>query len=60
MLDMDMGYEGSKYMHKWFNKNRFIGVMGREAFHVFDLEQMDFIYADCDQGYKTNIENSDD
>ena len=51
MIELGCGYEGSKYMQKWFNKNRYIGVMGREAFHVFDLEKMDFVLATTKKGY---------
>ena len=35
----------------YFDKTRFIGVAGREAFHVFDLEVMNFTYADHRIGY---------
>ena len=55
MEDIGLGYHG-KYTNRWFNKNRFIGVIGREAFHVFDLEQMDFVCADKTKGYKCNID----
>ena len=58
MIDMGHGYQGGKYSKKWFNKNRYIGVMGREAFHIFDLELLDFIIADTTQGYKTNIDKN--
>ena len=56
MKEMGLGYTVS-YRNQFFNKNRFIGVVGREAFHVFDLLQMDFIYADEQSGYKVNIES---
>ena len=55
MVEMGLGYTG-RYTSKFFDKNRYIGVVGREAFHVFDLEQMDFLYADEDSGYKVNIQ----
>ena len=35
-----------------FDKNRFIGVVGNNALHVFDVEQMSFIFADQSLGYK--------
>ena len=54
---MGLGYTG-RYTSRFFNRNRFIGVVGREAFHVFDLAQMDFIYADEASGYKVNIDKS--
>ena len=54
---MGLGYTG-RYTSRFFNKNRFIGVVGREAFHVFDLAQMDFIYADEASGYKVNLDKS--
>ena len=57
LIEMGFGYQG-KYTMKWFNKNRFIGVVGREAFHVFDLEMMDFIVADPERGYVVNIDPS--
>ena len=57
MVEMGLGYQG-KYTSRWFNKNRYIGVIGREAFHVFDLEQMDFVLADASKGYKTNIDSN--
>ena len=41
---------------KSFDKNRFVGVAGREAFHVFDLEKMDFVCADKQSGYLTCLE----
>lgn len=56
MTEMGLGYSG-RYT-QFFDKNRFIGVIGREAFHVFDLEAMDFIYADKQSGYKVNIDQS--
>ena len=56
MVEMGLDNQGNKYTMQWFNKNRFIGVMGREAFHVFDLELMDFIYADTDRGYAVNLQ----
>lgn len=46
MEELGFGYLG-KYTGRWFNKNRYIGVIGREAFHVFDLDSMDFICADA-------------
>ena len=55
LAEMGYGYQG-KYTMRWFNKNRFIAVLGREAFHVFDLEAMDFIYADDERGYAVNID----
>ena len=55
MIKMGLGYTG-RYTSRFFDKNRFIGVVGREAFHVFDLAQMDFIYADVESGYKVNID----
>ena len=57
MQDAGLGYRG-RYTKKSFNKNRFIGVVGREAFHVFDLEKMDFISADPEGGYRVNIDES--
>ena len=36
-----------------FDKNRFIAVAGRLALHVFDLEKMEFVLADVEQGYST-------
>ena len=57
MKSMGFGYTG-RYTSRFFDKNRFIGVVGREAFHVFDLDQMDFIYADNASGYKVNIDPS--
>ena len=45
---------------RWFDKNRFIGVIGRMCFHVFDLESMDFIYADPERGYVVNIDVTKD
>ena len=45
------GMHGNKYDIRWFDKNRFIGIMGRQAFHVFDLHLMDFIEADTKRGY---------
>ena len=54
MKEMGLGYTG-RYHSKFFNQNRYIGVVGREAFHVFDLTTMKFIYADPDSGYKVNI-----
>ena len=41
---------------KSFDKNRFIGVAGREAFHVFDLEKIDFVSADKGSGYLSCLE----
>lgn len=55
MIEMGLGYTG-RYQSTFFNKNRFIGVVGREAFHVFDLLSMDFIYADSESGYKVNLD----
>ena len=55
MVEMGLGYTG-RYTNRFFDRNRYIGVVGREAFHVFDLEQMDFIYADKESGYKVNIQ----
>ena len=55
MIEMGKGYTG-RYTSTFFDRNRYIGVVGREAFHVFDLEQMDFLYADADSGYKVNID----
>ena len=43
--------EGSFDAAKFFDKNRYIGMAGREALHVFDLEKMEFILADKTQGY---------
>ena len=57
LVEMGLGYTG-RYTSQFFDKNRFIGVVGREAFHVFDLAQMDFIYADESSGYKVNIEKN--
>ena len=54
---MGLGYTG-RYTSQFFDRNRFIGVVGREAFHVFDLAKMDFIYADESSGYKVNIEKN--
>ena len=54
---MGLGYTG-RYTSRFFNRNRFIGVVGREAFHVFDLAQMDFIYADEASGYKVNLDKN--
>ena len=36
---------------KLFDKSRYIGVVGRMALHVFDIEEMDFIIADIERGY---------
>ena len=55
MISMGLGYTG-RYTSRFFDKNRYIGVVGREAFHVFDLLKMDFIYADPGSGYKVNID----
>ena len=55
LTEMGLGYTG-RYQSKFFNKNRYIAVIGREAFHVFDLNRMEFIYADLDSGYKNNID----
>ena len=44
------GLEGSQ-RGSTFDENRFIGIAGREAFHVFDLEKMDFVLADKANGY---------
>lgn len=56
MIEMGLGYTG-RYNLKFFNRNRFIGVMGREAFHVFDLSTMKFIQADPSSGYRVNIDS---
>lgn len=56
MVEMGLGYT-ERYTIRFFDKNRYIGVVGREAFHVFDLELMDFIYADKESGYLVNIES---
>ena len=48
MKEMGLGYAGKYSTDMFFNRNRFIGIMGREAFHIFDLEQMDFVYADVE------------
>ena len=45
--------EGADKQGSAFDKNRFIGVAGREAFHVFDLDKMDFVRSDAGQGYST-------
>ena len=37
LTSMGLGYTG-RYTNRFFNKNRYIGVIGRRAFHVFDLE----------------------
>ena len=58
MMEMGLGYTG-RYQFKFFNQNRFIGVVGREAFHVFDLAAMKFIYADPESGYKVNIKKEE-
>ena len=42
MVDNDL--DGAK--QKPFNRHRFVAVAGREAFHVFDLEQNKFIASD--------------
>ena len=55
MVEMGLGYTG-RYQSTFFNRNRFIGVIGRHAFHVFDLEEMDFLYADEDRGYVVNLD----
>ena len=60
MIDMGLGNQGNKYTMRWFDKNRFIGVIGRMCFHVFDLESMDFIYADPERGYVVNIDVTKD
>lgn len=52
MEDLGLGNQGNRYTMRWFDKNRFIGVIGRVAFHVFDLESMDFITADDQQGFE--------
>ena len=41
VLGLDGAERGST-----FDKSRFIGIPGREAFHVFDLKKMDFVLAD--------------
>eukprot|EP00354_Favella_ehrenbergii_P008853 CAMPEP_0170457592 /NCGR_PEP_ID=MMETSP0123-20130129/4839_1 /TAXON_ID=182087 /ORGANISM="Favella ehrenbergii, Strain Fehren 1" /LENGTH=217 /DNA_ID=CAMNT_0010721449 /DNA_START=869 /DNA_END=1521 /DNA_ORIENTATION=+ len=56
MVEQGLGYQGNKYTMKWFDKNRFIGAIGRMAFHIFDLEAMDFVYADLDRGYSVNLD----
>ena len=55
MTMMGLGYTG-RYTSRFFDRNRYIGVVGREAFHVFDLARMDFIDADPASGYKVNID----
>ena len=37
MKDLGHDYKG-KYQDFFFDKNRYIGSMGREAFHIFDLK----------------------
>ena len=51
---MGLGYTKRNKI-RFFDKNRYIGVLGQDAFHVFDLELMDFIYADKESGYNVNI-----
>lgn len=46
----------SSYGTHLFDKGRYVGVAGREAFHVFDLELMDFICADTSLGYVNCLE----
>ena len=53
---MRLGYSCDETGGCHFDRYRFIGVAGREAFHCFDLAQMDFIYADEANGYKVNID----
>ena len=52
--------EGADKQGSAFDKNRFIGIIGRHAFHVFDLEAMDFLYADPERGYMVNIDEFKD
>ena len=52
MEELGWGNQGNKYTMRWFDKNRFIGVIGRVAFHVFDLEAIDFITADEKYGFE--------
>ena len=46
------------YLHKrkvnFVEKNRYIGIVGREAFHVFDTELMQFSTEEVDDLYSTN------
>ena len=38
--------------HKYpFERCRWVGVVGREAYHVFDLKKMEFVYAERELGY---------
>ena len=50
---IEEGVDGA--FNKCFDKNRFIGIAGREALHVFDTEKMDFVCADTRFGYRTLI-----
>ena len=35
----------------FFEKNRYIGVVGRQALHIFDLNLMKFVFSDVLLGY---------
>ena len=52
MEGLGLSNQGNRYTMQWFDKNRFIGVIGKVAFHVFDLEVMDFVAADETQGFE--------
>ena len=39
-----------------FSKHRFIGAIGASAFHVFDLELMQFICHDTERRYRRTLE----
>ena len=47
---IDKGVEGAE-VDSYFDRNRFIGIAGREAFHVFDLKKFDFVSAHEPSGY---------
>ena len=50
---IEEGIDGADKHRSAFDKNRFIGVAGRYAFHVFDLDKMSFVLSDGRQGYQT-------
>ena len=50
---IEKGIDGANKKGAAFDKNRFIGVAGRYAFHVFDLDKMRFVLSDGRQGYQT-------
>ena len=54
MLDAEI--EGA-VQNSNFDRNRFVGVAGREAFHVFDLKKMNFVIGDKRNGYVNLLNN---